>query len=1013
MDPQLDSLLNISAPLKRLVYLPDVGPQRGSIESFRSYFSDEKEKTSGSKGIYTDDKERTKDDSALPSLSTRKLDTREALTPRKSTKSKAQYSAVNQILPSTGLLKEKHMTKSLDESPKIVPKSPPKTPRSAEKINPIRGRKVRDSVLITRAEIAFLTGGRGLDVTGSPELAVVVEEDLDTTRRSVKFQPQSFTKETKESAPEPEKTMHEVNTNEQPKSLFDLLQSLRMSNLQTYIDSHHNDVKPIEDYRYKILSLLESSGEVNSCKLDMPYQGIVDTSKKAPMELPTTAIPEKYHVKADSSVTLPEKFRTPALTSQFDIPGRKWKTTLFPSALPSSRQEVIMLQLCYEQMISDLETMNLPALVYLEERKKVYQVCIQEVVRQVSVHCADRGAFLAHIVKELFEVHNKELFGLEDNLKKLYSMQAHTRKDYEERILYTRTGYRDEISESIRRLQKDHMVQLKRINESFEAEKKNLVAVRDKKIEELQSTIEKLSGSRSDIISMTKKAEAQKYADAIQELEDEIRHLKDTLVIISENHSVDLVSYGLDMEMSIQRPNQTTYEMNGSASEEIRKQTSDIGIQVNITSGGVDASSQTGLVVKKTDFVQKQKPSANANAKQMFNIDEFPLSWVKLFQLCRQGTGERFSKRFLLKTIIQIFHEKHGMDEMRENLRIERLSMPQFVMDFFCKKYGLRQQAEKRLIDFIDSVLFFSKTSRRFASFIEYCGLLSDEVSAQYSYLYGYLLSILIRDPHGWTGMDHPDGRIFITLSRSNELIKSLFDTVENVSRVATEVDVMSQHQEVLTSHGPKVELVVDWDDFIDLCLTTWMNSTDYREGYFLRLFKAADIDGNGVVSEESFGAIAWLVFPQCTQDQIGDWYEMAIEMTDEKVLQIKQFIDVATTLDFLSSWRPLPRISADRKHKGAGQNMRSREDGDESLKKGSKDWYFYIIESYYSEAEADIMTILTILQTAGELSRWSLIRQFMDKFMMYLHQKGDAELCWISLRLLLSETHRARLVVC
>lgn len=82
----------------------------------------------------------------------------------------------------------------------------------------------------------------------------------------------------------------------------------------------------------------------------------------------------------------------------------EWNRTWFPSTYPRDRREVLQLADTFEKMLQEVQYESEPA-AQLDKEQRVYDIVLNEVIRQVYVECFDRGVILEKVsnkYRELF-----------------------------------------------------------------------------------------------------------------------------------------------------------------------------------------------------------------------------------------------------------------------------------------------------------------------------------------------------------------------------------------------------------------------------------------------------------------------------------------------------------------------------------------------------------------------------------------------------------------------------------
>ena len=164
--------------------------------------------------------------------------------------------------------------------------------------------------------------------------------------------------------------------------------------------------------------------------------------------VPKTAVPEDYHVRE----TRPVRPDDDEYHAAWDEATKCWQVTIFPSRFPSQREQVSLLRDCLNRMLqAELEHLGLPPgsnLLALLERAEdfdaayaavtsIYTAGVQEVSRQVSVHCVERAHLLQSVwsASELLRVRAMAIKEgrISELAAKLDELQARRQRDGAER----------------------------------------------------------------------------------------------------------------------------------------------------------------------------------------------------------------------------------------------------------------------------------------------------------------------------------------------------------------------------------------------------------------------------------------------------------------------------------------------------------------------------------------------------------------------------------------------------
>mmetsp|Transcript_18685 Transcript_18685/g.38010 ORF Transcript_18685/g.38010 Transcript_18685/m.38010 type:complete len:147 (+) Transcript_18685:3-443(+) len=80
---------------------------------------------------------------------------------------------------------------------------------------------------------------------------------------------------------------------------------------------------------------------------------------------------------------------------------RQWERVLFPSKVPAGRRDVQLLHTWVSDMVTRLRRTqhesSLPEESVLKEAQVLFSVAFHEMIRQVSVHCLERGYLMGKI----------------------------------------------------------------------------------------------------------------------------------------------------------------------------------------------------------------------------------------------------------------------------------------------------------------------------------------------------------------------------------------------------------------------------------------------------------------------------------------------------------------------------------------------------------------------------------------------------------------------------------------
>nr|XP_005901617.1 PREDICTED: axonemal dynein light chain domain-containing protein 1 [Bos mutus] len=146
-----------------------------------------------------------------------------------------------------------------------------------------------------------------------------------------------------------------------------------------------------------------------------------------PKKLTDTLIPEEFHIVSNTGVSGLECFDDKYTTLLTDSENR---LLLFPSMKPNKRIEVVQLNDVMDTMLERAGVENQEytgptkmhkLLHILKKEQTIYNTVFHELIRQVSVDCADRGELLSkiRIVEEYHDLYTLQRERMESDIKQL------------------------------------------------------------------------------------------------------------------------------------------------------------------------------------------------------------------------------------------------------------------------------------------------------------------------------------------------------------------------------------------------------------------------------------------------------------------------------------------------------------------------------------------------------------------------------------------------------------------
>jgi len=119
---------------------------------------------------------------------------------------------------------------------------------------------------------------------------------------------------------------------------------------------------------------------------------------------------------------------------KYNTRKRMWTRREFPSLKPTSRREVVLLREWLDTMLENLDIdASTSVMDIVQQAQAVHSACFHELVRQVTVQCAERGELMVRVWRtylDLFtrmvEIHNQN----EEQLKQQHRDLEHQHEEH-------------------------------------------------------------------------------------------------------------------------------------------------------------------------------------------------------------------------------------------------------------------------------------------------------------------------------------------------------------------------------------------------------------------------------------------------------------------------------------------------------------------------------------------------------------------------------------------------------
>ncbi|KAM5203027.1 axonemal dynein light chain domain-containing protein 1 isoform 7-T9 [Hipposideros larvatus] len=258
-----------------------------------------------------------------------------------------------------------------------------------------------------------------------------------------------------------------------------------------------------------------------------------------PKKLTDTLIPEEFHIVSNIGVSGLECYDDKYTTLLTDSENR---LLVFPSMKPNKRVEVVKLNDVMDTMLerAGVETQEYTGptkmhnlLHTLKKEQTIYNTVFHELIRQVSVDCADRGELLSkiRIVEEYHDLYTLQRGRMENNIKQLMT----------ERDIWSSATY--ELALKV--IERNRVILAKRLylnEKGWSKYAKHFIIVLSSKDDSDFALLQKLTHKWSDLLNKFK----QEVEESEESTREKLQIVKDGLVkwqqFFRNNHRKDILS---------------------------------------------------------------------------------------------------------------------------------------------------------------------------------------------------------------------------------------------------------------------------------------------------------------------------------------------------------------------------------------------------------------------------------------------------------------------------------------
>lgn len=143
-------------------------------------------------------------------------------------------------------------------------------------------------------------------------------------------------------------------------------------------------------------------------------------------QLPRSLISPEHHKVVKTPYTAPEELAEGGW--EYHADDKMWVKTAFPSLFPAGRRDVEMLRRWLDAAVEGMDTDGEPRLL-VQRAQHIFATAMREIVRQVSVHCVERGKLLHRVWCKYLKLFDKLLMLSNDEVAKVLTMHRQWKQE--------------------------------------------------------------------------------------------------------------------------------------------------------------------------------------------------------------------------------------------------------------------------------------------------------------------------------------------------------------------------------------------------------------------------------------------------------------------------------------------------------------------------------------------------------------------------------------------------------
>eukprot|EP01112_Ceratiomyxa_fruticulosa_P015466 TRINITY_DN4547_c0_g1_i1.p1 TRINITY_DN4547_c0_g1~~TRINITY_DN4547_c0_g1_i1.p1 ORF type:complete len:838 (+),score=208.06 TRINITY_DN4547_c0_g1_i1:368-2881(+) len=620
---------------------------------------------------------------------------------------------------------------------------------------------------------------------------------------------------------------------------------------------------------------LKTSNTLTTSSPSRDISHLLDKPSKN-VKVPQTKIPTQYHV-VEVSATAPS---TPSQQTFFSEKDKMWHTTVFPSLKPTSRQEVLLLDKWLNDMLAENVAKVQDPVEAVKEAQQLYSMCFHEIIRQVYVHCAERGQLMEKVwyrYLQLFE----HILRLREAERSRYQRRLEEQKQVYQQLYREKDGQFNKVYLSLA-AEKEQETMTKDKLERAVLLLHNAQKRRAKREMRLKHALQKLRADyfkiQNTFSSPSIQLSQSQHSSGVLQLSDEEEEEDD------EDLDVDVTSFS---EANIVLSKQMTYirdtlkgihsAISGKKREdntatlqnldEVIGAISNALYNIDIANGNINnttpntnnnnnnndnqkalsdsfkSADMSATLATKLSKMGAEKPKTKKGTTEnkgiQVTIEEdqpqfsVPSGFGKLFSKSLKVPSTRIMDRaWVFSCIDHVYaqklltiNERGGTEFFVCGKGVCRANdkMPAFLHAVFSQLYGTRQWAENHLLDFLVSLKRYHSENIRLLTFMRFTEIVEDGELASYTVddlnFYLHLLSMFTL--YNEESVDND-----MTYSEEEEGGVRVI-SVSNAITVLNTVFSGSSEENIRTSLGDMINAeanghVVDFDWFLDALTSSY-----------------------------------------------------------------------------------------------------------------------------------------------------------------------------------------------